>query len=183
MGNSGITVPNGLCYLATPATDFMGGLPSRAQPSRDRGKHSGNRVPVTEWGGGRKPADGGATRMAKQFDTDGSPEWGLYVDEQRRDMTARKSIKVKLPIRQHIKLHALKLFSENNISQTVEAALDLYFDQMRAQEAASRLASSSSTEGVGVASAGADDGSHGSGSGPSVGPGGPSLPGPHGPGV
>lgn len=79
--------------------------------------------------------------MAKQFGTESSePEWGLYVDEQRRDLTARKSIKVKLPIRQHIKLHALKLFSENNISQTVEVALDLYFDRMRAQELAARAA-------------------------------------------
>jgi hypothetical protein len=119
--------------------------------------------------------------MAKQFDTDGSPEWGLYVDEQRRDMTARKSIKVKLPIRQHIKLHALKLFSENNISQTVEAALDLYFDQMRAQEAASRLAGSDGA-GAGVSvSAGADDGVGGGTHGPG-GPNGPNTPGPPGPG-
>ena len=88
---------------------------------------------------------GGALRrwwnpMAKRFDEASEPEWGLYVDEQRRDLTARKSIKVKLPIRQHIKLHALKLFSENNISQTVEVALDLYFDQMRRQEQAARIA-------------------------------------------
>ena len=46
-------------------------------------------------------------------------------------MDARKSIKVKLPIRQHIKLHALKLFTEKNISETVEKALDAYFHTMK----------------------------------------------------
>ena len=118
--------------------------------------------------------------MAKQFDESDVPEWGLYADEGRRDLTSRKSIKVKLPIRQHIKLHALKLFSENNISQTVEAALDLYFDRMRASELAARGAVQGDAPGsTGV---GADDTAssvgpavHASGS-PGVGPTGPSGP-------
>jgi hypothetical protein len=120
--------------------------------------------------------------MAKQFDDSDVPEWGLYADENRRDLTSRKSIKVKLPIRQHIKLHALKLFSENNISQTVEAALDLYFDRMRAQELAARSALGGNAPGAGdgagsprsveaVASAVGVPGS-----GPGVGPSGPSGP-------
>jgi len=96
--------------------------------------------------------------MARQLDdTGGEPGWGLFVNEPRRDLAQRKSIKVKLPIRQHIKLHALKLFSENNISETVEAALDLYFEQMRQSELASRLAA-----GEDVASA-ADAGGDGQG--------------------
>lgn len=115
--------------------------------------------------------------MAKRFGVDGSePEWGLYVDEQRRDLSARKSLKVKLPIRQHIRLHALKLFSENNISQTVEAALDLYFAQMRAEEQAARLAVQESTGDAG-GSPGAEAGPPAAGGtpGPSppLGPGGP----------
>ena len=61
-----------------------------------------------------------------------TPSGGMFVSHKARDMNLRKSIKVKLPIRQHIKLHALKLFSENNISQTVESALDMYFDKMQA---------------------------------------------------
>ncbi|HEV8358985.1 MAG TPA: hypothetical protein VGR28_00875 [Candidatus Thermoplasmatota archaeon] len=118
--------------------------------------------------------------MAKQFDESDVPEWGLYADENRRDLTSRKSIKVKLPIRQHIKLHALKLFSENNISQTVEAALDMYFDRMRAQELASRAA----VDGAGATSAPGGDAT-GAGAGPGAGapgtsPGGSGL-GPVGP--
>ena len=64
------------------------------------------------------------------------PNWGLFYDDSKKNLSARKSIKVKIPIRQHIKLHALKLFSENNISETVEHALDLYFERMQAQELA-----------------------------------------------
>ena len=65
-----------------------------------------------------------------------APEWGLFYNGGKRDLSARKSIKVKLPIRQHIKLHALKLFKESNISETVEAALDLYFEKMRVEREA-----------------------------------------------
>ncbi len=54
---------------------------------------------------------------------------GVFIREQQKDLSVRKSIKVKLPIRQHIKLHALKLFTANNISETVEIALDEYFDR------------------------------------------------------
>lgn len=71
-----------------------------------------------------------------------SPEWGLYAKTpNRKNMDARKSIKVKLPLRQHIKLHALKLFTEKNISETVEKALDAYFKDMKEtdQEAVGRM--------------------------------------------
>lgn len=54
---------------------------------------------------------------------------GVFIREQQKDLSVRKSIKVKLPIRQHIKLHALKLFTENNISETVEIALDEFFER------------------------------------------------------
>ncbi|HLE98024.1 MAG TPA: hypothetical protein VI997_11685 [Candidatus Thermoplasmatota archaeon] len=62
------------------------------------------------------------------------PNWGLFYREHAKDLTARKSIKIKLPIRQHIKLHAMKLFTENNISETVERALDDYFQKLKAEE-------------------------------------------------
>lgn len=85
--------------------------------------------------------DVGDQTMAKQFGDDSAPEWGLYVDEQRKDLSERKSLKVKLPLRQHIKLHAIKMFSENNISETIEVALDLYFEKMRELELAARAGS------------------------------------------
>lgn len=73
--------------------------------------------------------------MSKPSNAD-SPNWGLYATTPKKNMDARKSIKVKLPIRQHIKLHALKLFTEKNISETVEKALDAYFREMKQDEAA-----------------------------------------------
>lgn len=72
--------------------------------------------------------------MSKLTNAD-SPSWGLYATTPKKNMEARKSIKVKLPIRQHIKLHALKLFTEKNISETVEKALDAYFTNMKDAEA------------------------------------------------
>jgi hypothetical protein len=69
--------------------------------------------------------------MTKMTNAD-APTWGLYAESPtKKNMEARKSIKVKLPIRQHIKLHALKLFTEKNISETVEKALDAYFTTMK----------------------------------------------------
>lgn len=72
--------------------------------------------------------------MSKLTNAD-HPTWGLYATTpKKKNMDARKSIKVKLPIRQHIKLHALKLFTEKNISETVEKALDTYFANMKESE-------------------------------------------------
>ena len=71
--------------------------------------------------------------MTKMTNAD-APTWGLYAQSPKKNMEARKSIKVKLPIRQHIKLHALKLFTEKNISETVEKALDAYFTTMKEDE-------------------------------------------------
>lgn len=62
---------------------------------------------------------------------------GVFIREQKKDLSSRKSIKVKLPIKQHIKLHALKLFTENNISETVEIALDEYFERQEGDGEAS----------------------------------------------
>lgn len=80
--------------------------------------------------------------MSKQNNAD-TPNWGLFAHAPKKNMDARKSIKVKLPIRQHIKLHALKLFTEKNISETVEKALDTYFANMKdnEQEAVGRMES------------------------------------------
>jgi hypothetical protein len=70
--------------------------------------------------------------MSAKLTNADAPQWGLYAKTpNRKNMDARKSIKVKLPIRQHIKLHALKLFTEKNISETVEKALDHYFREMK----------------------------------------------------
>lgn len=70
--------------------------------------------------------------MSAKLTNADAPQWGLYAKTpSRKNMDARKSIKVKLPIRQHIKLHALKLFTEKNISETVEKALDHYFREMK----------------------------------------------------
>lgn len=74
--------------------------------------------------------------MTKKMHNADDPNWGLFYREHAKDLSARKSIKIKLPIRQHIKLHAMKLFTENNISETVERALDDYFHKLKAEEEA-----------------------------------------------
>lgn len=51
-----------------------------------------------------------------------------------RDPDEQKEIKVKLPVRQHIKLHSIKLMMNQNISTTVERALEAYFDILREEE-------------------------------------------------
>ncbi len=66
---------------------------------------------------------------------------GVFIREQKKDLSSRKSIKVKLPIKQHIKLHALKLFTENNISETVEIALDEFFERQEGEEGQAGVAS------------------------------------------
>lgn len=73
---------------------------------------------------------------------------GVFISERQKDLSVRKSIKVKLPIRQHIKLHALKLFGENNISETVELALDEYFERLsdEAEEGSAEAAATAAGE-------------------------------------
>ncbi|MHB8584248.1 MAG: hypothetical protein ACYDDF_00210 [Thermoplasmatota archaeon] len=91
--------------------------------------------------------------MTKKFDAE-EPSWGLFYREHTKDLEARKSIKVKLPIRQHIKLHAMKLFSENNISETVERALDIYFEKLKdAEEGTPQLSDGEAMAPTGLPSA------------------------------
>lgn len=77
---------------------------------------------------------------------------GVFIREQKKDLSARKSIKVKLPIRQHIKLHALKLFTENNISETVEIALDEFFERQEGDDGDAGMAGEVAGEVAGEAS-------------------------------
>lgn len=72
--------------------------------------------------------------MTDDDSNDTQSNWGLFYQQHSKDLSKRKSIKVKLPLRQHIKLHALKLFTENNISETVEEALDGHFEELREED-------------------------------------------------
>lgn len=69
-----------------------------------------------------------------------------FIRDQQKDLSERKSIKVKLPIRQHIKLHALKLVTENNISETVEEALDEFLEAKEGSDAKAAAASQMADE-------------------------------------
>lgn len=51
-----------------------------------------------------------------------------------RDPEELKEIKVKLPVRQHIKLHSIKLMMNQNISDTVEEALEAYFALLKEEQ-------------------------------------------------
>lgn len=75
----------------------------------------------------------------------------VFIREQQKDLSVRKSIKVKLPIRQHIKLHALKLVTEDNISETVETALDDFFERKEESDAGATAAGQVADEVAGQA--------------------------------
>lgn len=48
--------------------------------------------------------------------------------------TKLKEIKVRIPVEHHIKLHSIRLMMEQNISDTVQKALETYFDLLRQRE-------------------------------------------------
>lgn len=49
--------------------------------------------------------------------------------ERKGKLGEAKEIKVKIPVDFHIKLHTLKVLRGQNISSTVEIALERYFSQ------------------------------------------------------
>ena len=49
---------------------------------------------------------------------------------KKPDMTELKEVKVKLPVKQLLKLHYLKLTSNLNFSDVVSQALTKYFDEI-----------------------------------------------------
>lgn len=57
----------------------------------------------------------------------------LYASDGGRDLGEKRNIKLKLPLRQHIRLHALRLYSGQSPSVAVEEALDLYFERVRSE--------------------------------------------------
>lgn len=50
--------------------------------------------------------------------------------------TADKELKVKLPMRLHVKLHTMKMLKGVQICEVVQEALDRYFEDLRAERAA-----------------------------------------------
>lgn len=54
----------------------------------------------------------------------------LDIDEAEHDPDELKEVKVQIRISQHIKLHSLRLLEEQNLSETVRRALDLYFETL-----------------------------------------------------
>ena len=63
--------------------------------------------------------------------SDTAPRRGLYANEPRRDLEGLRTLKVKLPIQQHIQLHSMRVYRGEGISETVTAALQMYFERRR----------------------------------------------------
>jgi len=53
---------------------------------------------------------------------------------KKPDLTELKEVKVKLPVKQLLKLHYLKLTSNMNFSDVVSEALARYFDNLPARQ-------------------------------------------------
>ncbi len=54
---------------------------------------------------------------------------------KKPDMNEMKEVKVKLPVRQLLKLHYMKLTSSRTFSDVVSEALGEYFGQLEAEKA------------------------------------------------
>ncbi|MCA1812997.1 MAG: hypothetical protein LC624_03480 [Halobacteriales archaeon] len=61
---------------------------------------------------------------------------GLYADEARVAPDERRVLKVQIPQRLHLRLHALRITRGESVSGTVEAALEGYFARMAAARTA-----------------------------------------------
>jgi hypothetical protein len=52
----------------------------------------------------------------------------VRIQNDEADMEESKTMKVQIPTRLHIKLHSLKILSGQTISDTVEEAVESYFE-------------------------------------------------------
>lgn len=52
----------------------------------------------------------------------------MRIQEDDVDLSEPKTLKVSLPARLHLQLHSLKILTGTNISDTVEDALNSYFE-------------------------------------------------------
>lgn len=53
----------------------------------------------------------------------------MRIQNETKDLSEPKTLKVSLPARLHLKLHSLKILSGTTISDTVEQALEEYFEE------------------------------------------------------
>lgn len=58
----------------------------------------------------------------------------MMIRDGPRDLDEPKTLKVTLPTKLHLQLHQLKILSGQNISDTVEEALESYFDEYRDEQ-------------------------------------------------
>lgn len=58
----------------------------------------------------------------------------MMIQKKADDMSEPKTLKVSLPKKMYLQLHQLKLLSGTNISDTVQAALEDYFAEMRQEQ-------------------------------------------------
>lgn len=53
----------------------------------------------------------------------------MNIKEDNPDLDREKTLKVRLPKRLHLKLHTTKILTGTTISDNVEEALNLFFDE------------------------------------------------------
>lgn len=58
----------------------------------------------------------------------------MKIHEGDADLSERKTLKVSVPAKLHLRLHSVKILKGENISDTVEAALGEYFDDRLDEE-------------------------------------------------
>lgn len=55
----------------------------------------------------------------------------ISEDDEDEDLERTKPLKVSVPLKQHIELHKLKILTGQNMSETVQDALEMYLDAIR----------------------------------------------------
>lgn len=53
----------------------------------------------------------------------------MRIRDEGKDLSEPKTLKVSLPARLHLKLHSLKILTGTTISDTVEDAVERYFEE------------------------------------------------------
>lgn len=72
----------------------------------------------------------------------------MYIQHPPIDLETAKEVKVKIPVRHHVRLHSMKVLTGKQIGDAVSEALDAYFASEAYREALGRHASPARVEGT-----------------------------------
>lgn len=63
------------------------------------------------------------------------PGIGLETNDHEKDLDESKRLKIQVPVRQHLRLHQIKVLEGQNLSESVRRALEMYFEHLEEEQA------------------------------------------------